>query len=132
MVPLPFTMWVGEHGGVLVVRFAGRFESPWVDDVYRILVRRAPAALSLDISALTDIDLPALAALVAIRREVVAGGGRFVLQGACGTVRATFAAAGLDALEDDEPAGGIGRVTELPSVGSRATRRSPTGAPKVA
>ncbi len=129
---MPFTMWVGEHDGVLVVRLAGRLESPWVDDVYRILVRRSPAALSLDLSALTDIDVPALAALVAIRREIVAGGGRFVLRGACRTVRATFSAAGLDALEDDEPAGGISRVTPLPSKGGRATRRSPTGAPKVA
>jgi anti-anti-sigma factor len=102
MVPMPFTMWAGEHDGVLLVRFAGRLESPWADEVYRILVRRSPTALWLDLSMLTAIDPPGLATLVAIRQDVVAGGGRFVLRGARDTVRATFAAAGLDALEDDE------------------------------
>ena len=142
-----------------MVRFAGRLESPWADEVYRILVRCSAAAVWLDLSTLTAIDPSGLATLVAIRKDVVAGGGRFVLRGASDIVHATFAAAGLDALEDDEAvavASTIGRastmarapsaasgasadhggrndpVTQLPLKGGRGARRSPAGTPKVA
>ncbi len=141
MVPMPFTMWAGEHDGVLVVRLAGRLEAPWADEVHRTLVRHSPTSLRLDLSELTGIDPAGLAALVAIRQDVVSGGGRFVLRGACDTVRATFAAGGLEALADDERedillnadhVGHVGPVTKLPSKGGRDACRSPAATPRVA
>lgn len=153
MVPLPFAMWVGEHDGVLVVRLAGRLETPWSDEVRRVLVLRSPTAICLDVSNLTAIDLAGLDALVATRQEVVSGGGRFVLRGAGGAVRASFAVAGLDALVDDErverpdhverveltaaaPQAArvepVGPVTRLSMKGGQDARRSPTSTPKVA
>jgi anti-anti-sigma factor len=150
MVPLPFTMWAGEHDGVLVVRCAGRLASPWTQEVHRTLLRQSATSMWLDISELDGIDPSGLAALVAIRQDVVSGGGRFVLRGARDSVRATFAAAGLEALEDDghdgrdvrhgvaetAPTAGESRelepVTKLPLKGGRDARRFPAGAPKVA
>ena len=150
MVPFPFSMSAGEHEGVLVVRFAGRLESPWADEVHRTLLRHSPTALWVDLSELTGIDPPGLAALVAIRQDVVSGGGRFVLRGARDTVSATLAAAGLGALVDDErdpheenarnaehvgdigPIGPTGPVTQLPLKGGRDARRPAAGTPKVA
>ncbi len=150
MVPLPFTMWAGEHDGVLAVRFVGRLGSPWADEERRVLLRLSPAAVRLELSELVGIDSSGLAALVAVRQDVVSGGGRFVLRGAGDAVRAAFAAAGLEALADDgqgaeregeaEAESRIGTaagsliapVTTLPSKGGRDERRSSTRAPKVA
>ncbi|MGH9100901.1 MAG: STAS domain-containing protein, partial [Acidimicrobiales bacterium] len=84
MVPKPFRMWAGEHGGVLVVRLAGYLGRPWSREVHRTLVRHCPSALVLEVSELADLDPSGLAALVAVRQDVVSGGGRFVLRGACG------------------------------------------------
>lgn len=138
MVPLPFAMWVGERDGVLAVRLAGRLEAPWADEVHRELLRRFPLVLGLDLSSLTGIDAAGVAALAALRQDVVSGGGRFALEGASDTVRATFEAAGLDALADDQvvraPAvvPDAGPVTQLPLKGGRDARRRAAATPKVA
>jgi anti-anti-sigma factor len=136
VVPLPFAMFVGEHDGVLAVRLAGRLEEPWTDEVHRELVSRSPSSLRLDVSALSAIDSAGLHALVALRQDVVSGGGRFVILGGRGAVRSSFAVAGLDALVDDEPeepvaARPIGHV-HLAQKGGRDARRSATSTPKVA
>lgn len=137
MVPLPFAMWLGEHDGVLMARLAGHFGVPWADEVRRDLLHTAPGAVWLDLSRLTSIDPPGLAALVAIRQGVVSGGGRVILHGLTDPVRRIFAAAGLDALVDDDrvvEATGpdVLPVTHLPVKGGRNGRRSPAAAPKVA
>jgi anti-anti-sigma factor len=138
MVPMPFAMWVGERDGALTVRLAGRLEAPWAAEVHRELLCRFPLALRLDLTGLTVIDGSGVAALAALRHDVVSGGGRAELHGASHSVRATFAAAGLDALVDDEEvlhAAGpseVGPVTELPLKGGRSARRSPAATPKVA
>jgi anti-anti-sigma factor len=141
MVPLPFAMWVGEHEGVLAVRLAGRLESPWADEVRRELLWHAPSVLRLDVAGLTAIDPFGLAALVAIRHDVVSGGGRFVLRGVSGAVRASLAAAGLEALVEDErievataprPMVPLGQLPAKPVKGGRDARRAAAIAPKVA
>jgi anti-anti-sigma factor len=138
MVPLPFSMWVGEHQGVLTVRLAGRFEAPWAGEVQRDLLHHTPVALHLDLSGVTGIDSPALAALVAIRHDVVSGGGRFVLQGVSDEAEAMLAAAGLDALVDDEPEHPLGGISFAPPVahlapkGGRHERRPAAATTKVA
>ena len=140
MVPLPFAMWVGEHEGVLMVRLAGRLEAPWAEEVRRELSRSCPTALWLDLSGLTAIDAAGLGALLDVRQDVLCGGGRCVLHGARGATWAKFAAAGLDALVDDErvpvapasQANQAGPLAHLPLKGGRNARRSPAAAPKVA
>lgn len=137
MVPLPFEMWVGEHDGVLTARLAGRLEAPWAAaEVHRELQRHFSATLRLDLSGVTAIDPPGLAAVAALRQDVVSGGGRFVLHGVTGAVRTTFEAAGLDALVDDDRPEAAGPVvvpvTPLPVKGGRDARRPAAAAPKVA
>ena len=138
MVPLPFAMWVGERDGVLRVRLAGRLETSCASEVRRELSRHCPSVLWLDLSGLIALDSPGRAALVAVRQDVLAAGGRCILHGARDAVRATFAVAGLDALVDDERDGEVaaaeqaGPVTQLPLKGGRGARRSPAATPKVA
>lgn len=138
MVPLPFAMLVGEHQGVLTVRLAGRFEAPWAGEVQRDLLRHSPVALLLDLSAVTGIDSPAVAALVAIRHDVVSGGGRFVLQGVSDEAEAMLVAAGLDALVDDGPERALAgtspalTVTHLAPKGGRHEHRPAAATSKVA
>jgi len=136
---MPFEMQVGEHDGVLVVRLVGRFEAPCADEVRRELLRRGPPSLRIDLSGLATIDAQGLAALVAIRHDVVSGSGRILVHGATDAIRATLAAAGLDALVDEERAGDLlartrdaRPVTRLATKGGRHARRTPVATAKVA
>lgn len=137
MVPLPIAMWMGEHEGVLRARLAGRFEAPWAEEVRRDLLRHRPAAVQLDLAGLTAIDARGVATLVAVRQDVVSGGGRFVLHGVSDAVRAAFAAAELDMLVDDEPEHQVAAsralpVTHLALKGGRSERLSAATTPMVA
>ncbi len=139
MVPFSSTMQLGERAGVHEVRLCGRLETAWADEVRRLLLHTLGHAASLDVSGLTFIDARGVDALVAVRQEVVADGGRFHLSGATGEVRAAFAALGVDALVDDDPrapdsgddARSVPPVVHLPARGGQQARRR-AHAPKVA